>query len=764
MINELLHGLNEEQHAAVTAGEGPVLVLAGPGSGKTGVLTRRVAYLIKEMNVQPWHIMAVTFTNKAASEMKHRIYGFLGERVPGLQVGTFHATCARILRIEHGYTNYNQDYVIYDSDDQLSAIRQAMDTLNISHKKFNPRRVLSAISHAKNELIQPQNYVGQDYFTEVVSRIYPRYQEILVDSNAMDFDDLLLQTVFLFQNTPAVREQYQQRYPFILVDEFQDTNMVQYRLVQLLGKPQDNVFAVGDEDQSIYAFRGADYRNVQRFMEDYPQAEIVLLEQNYRSTQIVLDTARAVIDHNSNRTPKRLFTERTDGELISVHEAYNDTYEADYIMESIHHLLETEGYHFSDIAIMYRTNAQSRALETACRTHGVPYHLVGGIGFYQRREIRDMIAYLRVIQNPDDRVSFSRIINVPKRGIGKKSVQDFHNWCLQANMSYGAALEELVQNKPNPLSKRSATLFRGFAEQVNSWRGHLSEGKLVELFDAILSDTGYNLYLSDISDTEDQANDRRENIQELRGFIATYDEDELSLAEFLQDQQLMTDEDRSDEESEQITLLTLHAAKGLEFPVVFITGLEDGLLPHARSFDDPDGLEEERRLFYVGITRAKDRLFLTYAFRRSLYGGYNADAQVISNFLFDIPEELIDTKATSLGAKSQNQRYQKMTTWSSSRQDSGLNRLKNDLEKSKQAEPKESNKKIRKKVIPFPGSQPEKALKYRSGMQIFHPSFGKGTVIESQRLGESEIVTVAFAEKKYGIKKLDAEFADMTIL
>jgi DNA helicase-2/ATP-dependent DNA helicase PcrA len=763
MTTDLVSGLNQQQYAAVTAGEGPILVLAGPGSGKTGVLTRRVAYLIQQMRVKPWNIMAVTFTNKAAGEMRHRIGNFLGERTSGLQIGTFHATCAKILRMEHDSTVYNQDYTIYDTDDQIKAVEQAMGELNIDMKKYTPRRILNAISHAKNEVILPHNYVGQDYFTEIVSRIYPRYQSILVDSNAMDFDDLLVQMVLLLRNNDVVRQKYQERYQFVLVDEFQDTNTVQYQLVELISKPQSNIFVVGDEDQSIYAFRGADFRNVMRFRNDYPDAKVILLEQNYRSTQIVLDVARAIIDKNRNRTPKALFTDRQGGELVTVHEAYNDEYEASYVMECIHNLMKHEKYTYNDFAVMYRTNAQSRALETACRTNSVPYHLVGGVGFYQRREIKDLMAYLRVVNNPDDQISFARIVNVPKRGIGDKSLKDFHYWCADSGISYSVALQKLISGEKNPLSPRVSGLFTKFAEQIRKWQELVVEKKLIALFDDIVADIGYTSHLHTISDTPEQFEERTENVRELRGFLGTYEEEELSLSEFLQEQQLMTDEDRSanDESNAAITLLTLHAAKGLEYPVVFITGLEEGLLPHSRSFDDPDGLEEERRLFYVGITRAKDRLFITYAFKRSLYGGYSTETQVKSNFLFDIPENLLDSEAASLGYSSEEYRYRQMTKWDSPT--TGLNRLSNDLREASKPKGHISDENVRGKIIPFPGSTSE-PLKHKTGQKVHHAAFGKGIVLDSKRRDGAELVSVLFENKKHGIKSLDAEFANLTIL
>ena len=765
IMSDLLSGLNPQQHEAVTSVEGPVLVLAGPGSGKTGVLTRRVAHLIRDIGVAPYQIMAVTFTNKAASEMRHRIDGFLGERVRGLQIGTFHSTCARILRIEADATHYNQDYAIYDTDDQKTAVQQVMSDLQIDTKKFSPRRVLGAISSAKNEMILPDNYVAQDYFTEIVAQVYPKYQLKLRDNNAMDFDDLLMQMVLLLKNNEVIRQKYQQRYPFVMVDEFQDTNTVQYQLVQLFAMPQNNVFVVGDEDQSIYAFRGADFRNVMRFRNDYPNAKVILLEQNYRSTQVVLDTARAIIDKNHSRTPKALFTDRQGGELVTVKEAYDDSYESQYIMEEITNLTEQEGYAYSDIAIMYRTNAQSRALENACRNYNVPYHLIGGLSFYQRREIKDLLAYLRVVNNPEDSVSFERVMKMQK-GIGTKTLQSFVTWLFKENLSIVDGLTLLANGEKTSLSGRAANLFSSFAEQFVRWRSLINTGQLVTLFDTIRGDVDYLTHMYSFSEGEDQFNERLDNITELRGLIASYDEDEMTLAEFLQDQLLMTDEDRvaeEDDSADKVTMLTLHAAKGLEYPVVFITGLEEGLLPHQRSYEEPDGIEEERRLFYVGITRAKDKLYIMYAFRRALFGGYS-DMSEKSGFLYDIPEEVMTPDSSMLGTPNETG-YRRMTTWEQQRPTTGLSRLANDLRKQAHKTGHVSDENIRSKIIAFPGGNVSNdPLQYRTGMRVMHPSFGVGTVIESKRVDGKEIVSVAFENKKFGIKKLDTEFAQMTTL
>ena len=757
MTANLLTGLNPQQHDAVTTGEGAVLVLAGPGSGKTGVLTRRIAFLISEMGVNPRNVMAVTFTNKAAGEMRHRVEGMLENRLRGLQIGTFHSTCARLLRIESEYLDFNEDYVIYDTDDQRNVIQQAMSELNLDQKRYSPRAVLGAIGNAKNELILPADYVATDYFTEIVSRVYPRYQIILADSNAMDFDDLLIQMVLLLQNNPHVREKYQNRYDFVLVDEFQDTNTVQYQLVKLFGAPRNNIFVVGDEDQAIYAFRGADYRNVLRFREDYPDCKVILLEQNYRSYQPILDVARAVINRNPNRTEKSLFTDKSGGTKVMIQEAYNENYEAQYILEQIHELRRKDGFDYNDFAVMYRTNAQSRAIEQTCINEGVPYVLVGGVGFYKRREVKDILSYLRLVNNPNDTVSFARIINVPKRGIGKSSLQKFQHWAASENYTYGEALDHLLEGMKSPLGSRAKKLFAEFGLLLQEWRNMTQTGNLLNLFDSITARTGYNLYLSSISKTPEEAIDRADNVREFRGLIQQADEDEMSLTEFLVEQSLVADVDALDENSDAITLLTLHSAKGLEYPVVFLAGVEQGLLPHFRSVEDPDGIEEERRLMYVGVTRAMERLYMTYAFRRSLYG--NSEANRPSEFLADIPAELLDGSSTTLNNLQERQSYQWQTTWNTP-----SSRLSRDLKQARQEQQqprREPNEKIRSKIIPFPDSKP---TQFKQNDRVSHPLYGHGTVIESKFFRGSEEVTVAFVDKRFGIKRLFADSANLTIL
>lgn len=726
----LTQSMNPEQTAAITAGDGPVLVLAGPGSGKTSVLTRRIAYLIRDMQVPHHKIMAVTFTNKAAGEMRERVENLLGDRLRGLQIGTFHATCARFLRMEAESAGYKQDYAIYDSDDQQSLIKQVMATLSLDTKKFNPRAILGQISKAKNEMMLPHEYPAMDYFSEVTKRIYEEYQKSLKKANAMDFDDLLLNMVLLMKSNQVVREKYQNRFHYVLVDEFQDTNTVQYQLVKLFSEPQNNVFVVGDEDQAIYAFRGADYRNVLRFRENYPDPVVILLEQNYRSTQNVLDVARAVIDNNHNRTPKALHTDKGAGDNVMVYEAYDERYEAEYIIEHIHNMQIDGGYDYKDFAVMYRTNAQSRAIEQAFINHSIPYTLVGGVGFYKRREVRDMLAYLRVIQNPDDRVSFQRVINVPKRGIGKKSVQSFHDWVIQEDITYTEAFDKLLNGEPSSLSSSAKKKIMGFAEKLKVWQEIAETGNLLNLFDTVTSQIGYHLYLDDISKMPEEAIDRSDNVRELRGLLQQSTDIEQPLHEFLAEQSLVSDVDSLKDDTDAVTLLTLHAAKGLEYPNVFITGLETGVLPHFRSFEEPEGIEEERRLFYVGVTRAKERLFLSYAFTRALYGGFGEKTSP-SEFLGDIPIDLLDGSPTTLLGLRKAQSYDSQIQWKPA--PSGKeSRLARDMKTNtvSKSEPKPISK-LRGKIVQFPGTQePEKPESpFRFGVRVYHPKFGEGKVM-----------------------------------
>jgi len=715
-VVDLLTGLNPQQQKAVTASDGPVLVLAGPGSGKTRVLTHRVAWLVQELDVAPWRIMAVTFTNKAAREMRERLERLVGSsRGRGLTLGTFHATCARILRREAEAAGVPRDYAIFDADDQLRLVRQAIRSLDLDDKRYRPQAVHGAISRAKNELVPPEAYSTGSYYGEVVKRIYERYQALLVTNKGLDFDDLLMVTVRLFDHSSDVLAKYQERYRYVLVDEFQDTNQAQYALLRQLSGRHHNLFCVADEDQSIYAWRGADYRNIRRLRDDHPDIMTILLERNYRSTQTILDAARAIIRHNPDRTDKSLFTRRGRGAEIVVHEAYDQDDEARFVVDTIAHLAAQEGVRPGDCAVMYRTNAQSRAVEDAFIRAGLPYRLVGATRFYARREIKDVIAFLRLIHNPTDGVSMARVINVPPRAIGRKTVGVLEDAARERGVSVYEVLEEIPNSKSQSpkLGTRAQRALVAFQGMLEGWIAARASLTVAQLMNRVLEDTRYADYLRDGSE---EGEERWANVLELRNVAAEYDD--MTLTDFLADVALVSDVDNLSDEVDAPTLLTLHSAKGLEFPVVFITGLEDGLLPHSRSFDDPEQMAEERRLSYVGLTRAKDRLFLTYAFMRTRYG--DSEPSVPSRFLDDIPPQLLS--GSSRQARWDTSR--RTTTW--------------------QPTPEASR-----------SSQP----RFRTGQRVRHVTFGEGLVVESRVDGGDEIVTVLFEE--VGLKRLLANLAPL---
>jgi DNA helicase-2/ATP-dependent DNA helicase PcrA len=729
---DLLHGLNPQQARAVEAPDGPVLVLAGPGSGKTRVLTHRVAYLVEVRKVWPRQILAVTFTNKAAREMRERLDKILGPtRSSELTLGTFHAICARWLRRDAPEIGLSRDFVIFDEDDQQQVVKRVLNELNIDDKKYKPSAVLNAISNAKNELITPDIYQPPTYWHEMIRRIYPRYQELLRQSNGLDFDDLLLEVVRLFEARPDILARYQDRYQHILVDEFQDTNTVQYALISRLAAKSHNIFCVGDEDQSIYKWRGADFRNIQRFREHNPGLTQIVLEENYRSTQTILDAARGVIDKNTQRTRKNLFTQRSGGTAINVYEAYNQDDEAQYVVDTIQQLIKKERFKLSDFAVFYRTNAQSRAIEDTFVRSGVPYRLVGGTRFYSRREIKDVLAYLRLVHNPHDAVSLARVINVPTRGIGAKTLETLD----EASRRSGHSPYQLIHDAPNldqavpGLTTKAKQALLGFAQLIDRWIDSPQRARSVaELMDLVLRDSGYFKY---VNDGTDEGRDRWDNIKELRNVAADYTQalGDDPLAHFLEDVALVADVDSLKDQVDAPVLMTLHAAKGLEFPIVFITGMEEGLLPHSRSLEDPEEMAEERRLCYVGITRAKDRVFLSYAFRRTMWG--SSDVSTPSRFLNDIPTTLISGTGSFAGVKPREALAIRASTW----------------ETPAGSKPARS--------APAPSRQ----LQFRAGQRVKHAQFGEGIVIESKLDRNDEEVTVAF--KKAGIKRLLASFANL---
>ena len=648
-----LRDLNPSQREAVAATEGPVLVVAGAGSGKTRVLTRRVAHLIRDHGVSPFSILAITFTNKAASEMKERVADLVGPVAFDMWVSTFHSACARILRREAHRLGYRSAFSIYDSADSLRLVTMVVRDLDMDPKRFPPRNIRATISNAKNELIDYETFSsqGSGFYHEKIADVYRLYQQRLVEASAMDFDDLLMVTVELLQAFPDVLAHYQERFQYILVDEYQDTNRAQYLLVKLLGKRHHNVCVVGDHDQSIYAFRGADLRNISEFEKDYPDAKIVMLEQNYRSTETILEAANAVIANNPSRRPKRLWTDLGRGEAIATFEAEDEHDEAAYVAQEIAEL-EKAGRRLSDVAVFYRTNAQSRVLEELFVKFGIPYQVVGGLKYYDRREVKDVLAYLRSLVNPDDQVALKRIVNVPKRAIGNTSVGHVDRFAEAEGIGFFDALARSDDN--GRLSTRAQRSVKEFVALMDHLTLQAALGPRAAL-EAILSETGYMDMVR--SERSIEAMGREENLKELVSAAADFEEtgpastgtgewaelDGLRRIEmFLESISLVTDVD-SMQDGEAATLMTLHNAKGLEFPVVFITGMEDGVFPHMRSLGEPAELEEERRLAYVGITRAMERLYLTRAWSRNLWGGNNYNPP--SRFLGELPKQLLE-KAT----------------------------------------------------------------------------------------------------------------------
>ncbi len=707
----ILEGLNSAQRQAVEAPEGPILVVAGPGSGKTRVLTHRVAYLVRERGVKPYHLLAVTFTNKAAREMKERLFQLLGSGLREITIGTFHATCVRILRRESERAGVERSFVIYDENDQTNLVAEAVDELGLDKKAYRPRAFLAAISHAKCELIPPSAFPTPTYWHEIAGRVYHRYQELLATNKALDFDDLLTKTVDLFRNEKDVLDKYRRRYQHVLVDEFQDTNMAQYELVKLLTLEHRNLFVVGDEDQSIYTWRGADFRNVHRFRKDFPEASVILLEQNYRSTQNILDAAHSVISKNEARVEKRLWTEKECGLPLTIIEAYDEEEEAQYVLGEIQRLEARGVCDLGDCAVMYRTNAQSRALEDAFVRAGVPYRLVGATRFYERREVKDIIAYLRLVHNPYDALSLLRIINVPRRAIGKKTLKQLMEWVNRLGISIYTALgrlsvQEAEETPFHPRSKRILSEFANLLEELIDAGQRLD---LLELFDLVLERTGYAEY---IRDGTEQGEERWNNVMELRTVASEYADlaTQVGLTTFLEEVALVSDVDNYDERANAPTFLTLHMAKGLEFPVVFIVGLEERVLPHSRSFDDREAMEEERRLCYVGITRAKERLYLIHTFRRTLRG--LSQVNTPSRFLLDIPQKLV---RGSTG-------YERTTR------------------------------------LPR-GPATVEVHQFNPGDKVRHPQFGEGVVVSSKLVGDDEEVVVAFVGMKP--KRLLVSFAQM---
>jgi len=736
--------LNPPQQKAVEAIQGPVLILAGPGSGKTRVITQRISYLVKTIGIRPFNILAVTFTNKAAREMSARLDELVGNSVKDLTLGTFHAICVRILRKEAEALGINSNFTIYDGDDQIKLVKEAIKLIGSDPKNYPPGPILSTISAAKSEMLSPLEFSQRaiSHYDEIVTRVYEQYQQLLNQNNAFDFDDLLSKTVKYLKSNEEILTRYQKRYLHILVDEFQDTNMVQYELVKLLSARHRNICVVGDPDQSIYSWRSADIRNILNFEKDYPDAQTIYLEQNYRSTQNILQAAGHVISGNRARKPKQLWTENEPGPKLSLFEAYDQQEEARMVIKEVSVLTDNHIVKPGDIAVLYRTNAQSRALEEAFIRYGIPYKLAAGTKYYERREVKDILAYFKVIHNIDDSVSLLRIINVPPRGIGKQTLEELSRLSCSRGMSEGRALISLTARTDEQLmvdfSPRSAKLLQAFGLFLKSLVDRSRETKVIELYEQIVTGIQYKQYLLNQPDGED----RWQNVEELKSVAEPYKDfaPGEGLTAFLESISLVSDIDGLNETNEAVNLITLHQAKGLEFPVVFITGLEENLLPHYRSLDDPAQMEEERRLCYVGITRAKNRVYLCRAHKRMLMGTTQANSP--SRFLDDIPDALLEGKTIPQPDRVSFSRF------NNSRPPGIIETGFTGAKPGASAE-----------IAKHPPEGPLPELK--AGNKVRHQKFGEGIVVSVKPSGNDFEVVVVFDDDAVKIKKLLLSFARM---
>lgn len=729
---QLLEGLNPEQLKAVKHSKGPLLIMAGAGSGKTSVLTRRMAYLMIEKDIAPWNILAITFTNKAAKEMRERLAGLAGPLADDAWVSTFHSMCVRILRRDVDRIGISRNFSILDTTDQLSVIKHILKEQNIDVKKFTPRSILGQISSAKNDLKTAADFAktAAGPFAEVVRDVYKEYEKRLLKNQALDFDDLIMTTIHLFQQVPESLSYYQKKFQYIHVDEYQDTNRAQYLLVHMLADRFKNLCVVGDSDQSIYRWRGADIQNILSFEDDYPDATVIMLEQNYRSTKKILDAANHVIENNPRRKPKNLWTENEGGKKIAYYQGGTEHDEGFYVAGKMSELSK-EGFRYSDMAVLYRTNAQSRVIEETLIKSNIPYRMVGSIKFYDRKEIKDILGYLRLIANPDDDISLARVVNEPKRGIGASSMDKLADYALREDLSLIQAIQEIEQTA---VSKRAAKALGEFAGLIGNWSKMQEFLSVTDLVEDVLEKTGYRQILKDERTIEAQS--RLENIDEFLSVTKEFEEnhDDKSLVSFLTELALDADIDKEDDAGQNedaVTLMTLHAAKGLEFPVVFLIGLEEGIFPHIRSLDDDDEMEEERRLAYVGITRAKQRLFLTSAKMRTLFGRTNMNLE--SRFISEIPDSLLDEEkpeqkaaASRFGSPSPRGFAGR---FSASRDTRPVLRKNNHNDEE-----------------------------WKVGDQVLHKKWGKGTVVSLKGEGDSVELDIAFP-KPVGLKRLLGAFA-----
>ncbi|WP_373756313.1 DNA helicase PcrA [Streptococcus ferus] len=750
-MHPLLNGMNEKQSEAVRTTEGPLLIMAGAGSGKTRVLTHRIAYLIDEKMVNPWNILAITFTNKAAREMRERAMA-LNPATQDTLIATFHSMCVRILRREGDHIGYNRHFTIVDPGEQRTLMKRILKQLNLDPKKWNERAILGTISNAKNDLLDEVAYEGlaTDMYSQIVAKCYKLYQEELRRSEAMDFDDLIMLTLRLFDEHPDVLAYYQQRYQYIHVDEYQDTNHAQYQLVKLLASRFKNICVVGDADQSIYGWRGADMQNILDFEKDYPEAKVVLLEENYRSTKKILQAANDVIKNNRNRRDKKLWTQNDDGQQIIYYTGRNETEEAIFVASIIDQLVGETGRRFKDFAVLYRTNAQSRTIEEALLKSNIPYTMVGGTKFYSRKEIRDVIAYLNVVANSNDNISFERIVNEPKRGVGPGTLEKIRQF---ANLQDMSLLEASANIMMAPIKGKAAQAVYALGNMVLNLREQLDRLSLTELTEALLDQSGYLEALQIQKTLESEA--RIENIEEFLSVTKNFDEAEDDgpegesglerLSRFLNDLALIADTDDADSEAAEVTLMTLHAAKGLEFPIVFLIGMEEGVFPLTRSTEEADDLEEERRLAYVGITRAEEVLYLTNANARTLFGRTNYNRP--SRFIKEISEDLLAYEG--LARPSRTAFKASYTSGKETSFGQGMS-LAQALQARKTAASPQS-------FSQSAASTEKELIDWQIGDVAYHKKWGAGTVLEVSGMGQTQELKIKFPE--IGLKKLLASVA-----
>ena len=771
--NELLKGLNDKQYEAVINTEGPNLVIAGAGSGKTKVLTHKIAYLIKEKDVLPWNILAITFTNKAANEMKERIAGIVGEEAKDIWMGTYHSICVRILRKFIDRIGFESSFIIFDTSDQRTLVKTCLRELNIDDKLFTDRSVLTEISNAKNEMLEPEQYAaraGGDFRKEKISGIYQLYQKRLKENNALDFDDIINYTIKILKENEDVLEYYANKFRYILADEYQDTNKSQFTLIKMLASVHGNITVVGDNDQGIYSFRGADISNILNFEKDFPGTKIIKLEQNYRCTGNILKAANAVIKNNEVKYKKQLWTENEEGNLPKVYQAEDEYDEATFVVEQINRLKREEYFKYSDFAVLYRMNAQSRAIEDILRREDIPYKIVGGLKFYERKEIKDIISYLRLIQNPSDNLSLKRIINEPKRGIGKTSLENIEQIANVNEISMYEVIKDADKFGLNRVFLNS----RDFINVMEELRSKKDELVISELIKQTLKKTGYTKALEDENTIE--AENRIENLEEFLTVAMEFEEESADngLSEFLEGITLSSDIDDMEETDDSVTLMTLHSAKGLEFPVVFLVGMEDGIFPGSKSMFEPKDLEEERRLCYVGITRAKQYLFLTCSQKRTIFGSTSYNP--VSRFLNEIPKELLDgyEEAFENEKEEDNIFEDSKFSWTYGSQNaSKIKTYKIDSGNNSQREPvaakqKENNFVFRtaESFLNSIGKSSNETnvdlSQYKAGIRVFHKKFGEGTINSVEPEGEDLKVDIDF--DKAGHKRLMAKFANLQVI